>query len=183
MKLIQLIYQDQPIEFSTAGEETVMVNATQMAKVFKKEPKDFLRLDGTKKYISALAKSENIVADMPRYNEEFALKILNSNNKAGTFMNRKLALKFAAWLDVEFEVWIFSKIDELILGSYRKHKLATIEKLKAQEDLEQKKNELIANNPDLQEFFNMETKVTLASKKQAKAIRETVKEIQMQCFP
>lgn len=32
-------------------------------------------------------------------------------------MHRILALKFAAWLDPEFELWVYQTIDDIIFGS------------------------------------------------------------------
>lgn len=48
-------YNKQPIEFNT-GESDVMINATHMGKAFGKKPKDFLKADQTKDFISALSK-------------------------------------------------------------------------------------------------------------------------------
>jgi len=33
----------------------------------------------------------------------------------GTWMNETLALKFAAWLNPKFELWVYGKIKELLL--------------------------------------------------------------------
>jgi hypothetical protein len=105
-----------------------MVNATEMAKPFGKEVRSFLRLEGTEKYIELLIKkanirtdvygyNENIVAEVPQYNRE---DFVYSKNKAGTFLHRKLALKFAAWLDVEFEDWIYDTIEKILFGNAKK---------------------------------------------------------------
>jgi len=112
-KALEFIYQDTEIHFLLGNEKNVMVNATEMAKAFGKEPKYFLRLEGTEKYIELLIKKANIGADVPRYNRE---DFIFSNNKAGTYMHRKLAIKFAAWLDLEFEDWIYDTIDDLLFG-------------------------------------------------------------------
>jgi hypothetical protein len=131
MEALEFIYQDTEIHFLLGNEKNVMVNATEMAKAFGKEPKDFLRLDGTKNFIEKLILSEttkfahaylreqnkDIGADVPRYSKE---DFVYSNNKAGTYMHRKLALKFAAWLDVDFELWIIDTIDDLLFGNAKK---------------------------------------------------------------
>lgn len=119
MKTLEFIYQETQIHFLlNPTDKNVMVNATEMAKIFNKEPKDFLRLEGTKKFIDFQIKKNDIVADVPRYIEKH---IYYSNKKAGTFMCRKLALKFAAWLDVELEDWIFDTIDQIVFGNYKIH--------------------------------------------------------------
>ena len=117
--LLNFIYQDTQIHFSLNPlDKNVMVNATEMANLFGKRVKNFLRLDDTKKYINYLVEKNYIGSDVSQYIEE---NIYYSNNKAGTFMTRKLALKFAAWLDVSFEDWVFETIDKILFGNYKKH--------------------------------------------------------------
>jgi hypothetical protein len=127
-KALEFIYQDTQIHFLLGNEKNVMVNATEMAKPFGKEVRSFLRLEGTEKYIELLIKkanirtdvygyNENIVAEVPQYNRE---DFVYSKNKAGTFLHRKLALKFAAWLDVEFEDWIYDTIEKILFGNAKK---------------------------------------------------------------
>lgn len=99
-------------------DKNVMVNATEMAKIFDKRVANFLRLDETKTFIEFQVKKNYIGSDVSRYIEN---NIYYSNNKAGTFMCRKLALKFAAWLDVEFEDWVFDTIDKIVFGNYKEH--------------------------------------------------------------
>ena len=182
MKLIQLIYQNQPIDFYASTEESVMVNATQMSEVFNKRIDVFLKTEHAKKFIEVLEKhlSDNII--QPPNGGRITPKVLENRGRNGMFFDKRLALKFASWLDPEFEVWVYSKIDDLILGAYREHKLATIEKIKAKEELEKKRLELIERNPELNEFFEIENKVSAAGKQQTKAIRDSIKEIQMQFF-
>lgn len=42
--------------------------------------------------------------------------LIVSNQKSGTFMHRILALKFAAWLNPRFELWVYATIDKLMFG-------------------------------------------------------------------
>lgn len=142
MKTVEFIYRETQIHFLVNPSlENVMVNATEMAKPFGKEPKDFLRLEGTKRFINHQLKKENIVADVPRY---IAENIYFSKNKLGTFMARKLALKFAAWLDVEFEDWIFDTIDELIFGNYKKHYENPIRQKQLEMEINELKSQMLA---------------------------------------
>lgn len=182
MKLIQMIYADQPIDFATSGEESVMVNDTQMAEAFGKRTDVFLKTDTTKKYIKALENFLENENNLPPNGGRLEQKIVENRGRNGIFFDRRLAIKFASWLDENFEVWIYTKIDQLILGAYRKHKLATIEKLKAKEELEQKKQQLIEEHPELQEYFTIENKIATAGKQQIKAIKDVGREIQMQFF-
>lgn len=127
-KALEFIYQDTQIHFLLGNEKNVMVNATEMAKRFGKEVRSFLRLEGTEKYIDFLIKKANIRTDVYGYNENNHADLRDynredfvfSNNKAGTYLHRKLALKFAAWLDVEFEDWIYDTIEKILFGNAKK---------------------------------------------------------------
>jgi len=101
-------------------DNNVMVNATQMANHFNKRTNDFLKIDSTQKFIEAFCHSEDI-----RFGNEFSpdgkvVKIVKGDpSVSGTWMNRILAIKFAAWLNPTFEVWIYKTIDEIINGYSR----------------------------------------------------------------
>ena len=116
-KALELIYQDTKIHFLVSNDENVMINATDMAKIFGKRTNDFINLEVTQNYIKAFlycGDSRNINNGIFRY-----LKIDDiyyTKPKIGTFMNRPLALKFAAWLDSDFEVWIYNTIDKLLFS-------------------------------------------------------------------
>jgi hypothetical protein len=94
-------------------------------------------------------------------------------------MHRILALKFAAWLDPAFELWVFSTIDQIILGHYKEMKEATIEKLKAEQLLEQKRQELLEKNPDFLDFLSLENKVSAADKRRLKALRDSITQLKI----
>ena len=112
-KALELIYQDTKIHFLVSNDENVMINATDMAKAFNKKTYHFLENDNTKNFINACLKTRN---------SEY-LKISNINDliikkqKSGTFFNKILALKFAAWLDPDFEIWIYKTIDQLLFNA------------------------------------------------------------------
>ena len=74
-----------------------MVNATEMAKPFGKRPQNFLQNEQTKEFISVLEK---------RYcnSSNEIIKVLQGGQTQGTWMHQKLALKFAGWLNPEFEL-------------------------------------------------------------------------------
>lgn len=116
-KALEFIYQDTEIHFLLGNEKNVMVNATEMAKAFGKEIDNFLRLENTKKFIISFLKRENskiIPSDVRGYLTEG--DIIIGKKRGGTYMHRKVALKFAAWLDVDFELWIIDTIDDLLFG-------------------------------------------------------------------
>lgn len=107
-------YQNSPITFSKDGE--VMVNATQMAKPFGKLPADFLRLDQTQDFISALANryGKSHITNPNTTFYEVIKGNFSDGRTQGTWMHQKLALKFAGWLSPEFELWVYDRIEELL---------------------------------------------------------------------
>jgi len=96
----------------------VMVNATQMAKAFpKKRMNDFLNNQETQDFISECLKSGNSRFLCVEQEED----LVTSKQKSGTWMHRILALKFAAWLSPEFELWVYRTIEEILFGFSREH--------------------------------------------------------------
>jgi hypothetical protein len=100
--------------------ESETVNATDLMKAFpNKRMNDFLKLDQTKKFIEVL-KSDN---DDIRVTNNEILTIVrgNFNNKRsqGTWMHRILALKFAAWLSPEFELFVYKSFDTYLKNQFR----------------------------------------------------------------
>ena len=49
-------YNDTPITFDTAAATGTMVNATEMAKPFKKQPIDWLKTNQSKEYLDVFSK-------------------------------------------------------------------------------------------------------------------------------
>jgi hypothetical protein len=92
-----------------------MINATEMIKPFKnKRVNDFLRLKQTKDYIFAL---EERYGNSRNGDVQEVLRVVQGGipELQGTWMHEKLALKFAAWLSVDFELWVYDRIYELLL--------------------------------------------------------------------
>lgn len=118
-------YDDQEIEFDLG--KNVMVNATEMAKIFGKQPKDFLDNEQTKRFIKECLKKVN----SPFISVEKVEDLVRSRKKSGTWMHRILALKFAAWLNPAFELWIYHTIDRIVFATARQieetnHELAVL---------------------------------------------------------
>ena len=93
-----------------------MVNATEMAKPFGKPVGNFLRLAETKKYIQVL---EERYSHLNIAQNREVLRVIKGGDAAegqqGTWMDEKLALKFAAWLSPKFELWVYDRIFELLI--------------------------------------------------------------------
>lgn len=173
-KALELIYQDTKIHFLVSNDENVMINATDMAKIFGKRPNDFLILDSTQNYIKSFL-CYGISCNM-------TLKdIYIVKSKVATFMNRPLALKFAAWLDSDFEVWVYNTIDKLLFDNYKLHNNKTILMQQKMNDLENLKKSIIANqNPEAIKLLELHQEIKTLNRQKNTAIRNQVAQIKLE---
>lgn len=182
MEIARFIYQDNPnyeVEFEPTGSDNVMVNATMMAAIFEKKIQAFTRNDDTKNFISSCLKSEN--------SRFLGIKIesdlIISKQKSGTWMHRILALKFAAWLDSSFEVWVYITIDKILNQAYREQRNARQRKLYAKTRQEALKKELAAKYPEWTEYFDLEESIKRADSEILKSVKDQVKQLQLEFQP
>ncbi len=106
MSLQVYTYQNCPVSFDR--KKTVMINASQMVKPFhSKRMNDFTSNKQTVAFVELLESKTGIPV----------LTIKHGGKSNGTWMHQKLALKFAAWLSPEFELWVFDRIEEILLAS------------------------------------------------------------------
>lgn len=114
-KLTKFQYNEQYITFDF-NDGNKMVNATEMAKPFKKMVADFLRLKNTKEYIEILKVERYGNSHIGQKRE--VLRVVKGGDAGdglqGTWMDEKLALKFASWLSPRFELWVYDRIEELL---------------------------------------------------------------------
>lgn len=100
-------YQGAEITFGGDG----WVNATQMAKPFRKKANDFLRIDATKAFVAALC------ADVGKSgNPDLVVATRHGGSAPGTWMHPDLALEFARWLSPEFAIWCNRTIRRIMSG-------------------------------------------------------------------
>jgi sulfatase maturation enzyme AslB (radical SAM superfamily) len=104
-------YEIFEVSFMT-GARNVKVNATEMAKIFGKRVGDFLANDSVKAFISEMELTLNGVNSK----QQKEITLVETRGTKGTWMHRVLALKFAAWLNVKFEVWIYLTIEDILFG-------------------------------------------------------------------
>lgn len=98
-------YNGSPITFQKG--DSVMVNATEMAKPFGKRCNDFLSTKQINELINSLSIKTGISAT--------GLVIVNhGGNNQGTWMHEDLALIFAQWLSPDFYLWCNDRIKELL---------------------------------------------------------------------
>lgn len=98
-------YNGSPITFQKG--DSVMVNATEMAKPFGKRCNDFLSTKQTKELISSSSAKTGISATG-------LVTVNQGGNNQGTWMHEDLALVFAQWLSPDFYLWCNDRIKELL---------------------------------------------------------------------
>jgi hypothetical protein len=179
MEVVHFIYNEKEVDFLPNGKDNVMVNATQMAKIFGKQVVAFLRNDDTKNFISECLKSENSHF-LGVKNES---DLVDSKQKSGTWMHRVLALKFAAWLDPSFELWVYITIDRIINHYFREQRDAMIEKITIKAKKEEKRKILLLKYPEMAEYFELEDQEKQAHNKRMAAVREQFKQLKIEFTP
>lgn len=108
------MFEESAITFLVSKDNSMMVNATEMAKVFNANVGHFLANDSTEKFINSCLNNRN--SDYLNVKTRDDLVIARQNS--GTLMHRVLAIKFAAWLSPDFEVWVYSTIERLLFGRH-----------------------------------------------------------------
>lgn len=102
-----VVYDYKGSQISFISGENVMINATQMAKPFGKEPKHWLLNQSTRDFIQALSEVRNLTsADL--------VKVTKGGIEQGTWMHEDVALEFARWLNPAFAIWCNDRIKELL---------------------------------------------------------------------
>jgi hypothetical protein len=135
-----------------------MVNATQMAKPFGKMTHEFLRRKSTKDFIKSWNETNKSYGKSPQL-------LVDTQSGGRTFMHRALALKFAAWLSPDFDVWVFKTIDRLLFGNTTRR----ISLVKKKDELKAKRKELetrLLKNTDMgRELASIDSEIKAIDKK------------------
>jgi hypothetical protein len=158
MEAVQIFeFNGQQVEFDLSS-ANIMVNATEMAKIYDAEVKHFMENQSTKKFIESCLKTRN--------SEFLGIQKLDdlykSKQRSGTWMHRVLALKFAAWLDPDFELWVYITIDRLMFGTTRTD---LKEKAAAELRRQQIHDKLMAENPEYAEMIELQSKASEMGKR------------------
>lgn len=167
------------------NEKECMVNATQMANVFDKLPKDYLKAEKTKEFIKALEEkygknnSEKDVRPFEK-NEIYSdniLKVVKGGKNSGTWMHRYLALDFAMWLDAEFRLWVVETIEEILFG----HSRATFKSISNTVKLQEEKKTIIEKKDktvaDFERYLKIEDELKTEKSSRSKATKEKFQEM------
>lgn len=167
----KFVYNEQEVEFEVLN-KSIMVNATEMAKIFDKRIDFFLKSDQTKAFLKALK--------FPPYGGNLGIKndndLIQTKGRNGTWMHRILALKFAAWLDPQFEVWVYCTIEDLLFGAYKEVDKSLKESAERLNKIEHLKNAL-EKTPEF-----MELEVLKLAEKQAAYSRSKINKTQLELY-
>jgi hypothetical protein len=160
-EIVKFEFNNSEVDFEQTN-QNLMVNATQMAKIFDKQVVAFLRNDDTKNFIFECLKSENSHYLGIEKEED----LVSSIQKSGTWMHRVLALKFAAWLNPSFELWVYLTIDEILFGRYKKMEENLKKTAKIKTRMEVLRERLLVND-DFKELerLELEYKQTLSRRR------------------
>lgn len=163
----------------------LMINATEMAKVFDKRIDVFLKTDHAQNFIKTLEKileKENKLTpngghlenNLPPNGGRLDKKVIDYRGRNGVYFERRLALKFASWLDVEFELWVYNMIDNIMFGHYKKHWEAHALQEEAKIKMEELKKKILTQpTPELvAQYFEAEKQQKNALLLKKKAIKQ-----------
>jgi len=166
--ILRFDYEGQKISFEFA-DGNKMINATEMARPFKgKLVADFVRLKTTQDYIILL---EERYGNSHNVTKREVLRVVQGGfpELQGTWMDEKLALKFAAWLSPAFELWVYDKIQDLLASGKTELKetsptgfSATLRLLAQQWEAQEKINSEVRNELDetANRLDELEAKIT-----------------------
>lgn len=102
------IYNYQGANITFQRGDSVMINATEMAKPFGKRPVDWLKYQQAKDFISALSEVRKVTsADLVKVRK-------GGDGIQGTWLHEDVALEFARWLSPAFAIWCNDRIKELL---------------------------------------------------------------------
>ena len=146
------IFKENPITFVLDKNNGMMVNATEMAKPFGRKVEAFMRNEGTISFVNEALKSEN-----SRFLKLFSQSDLYySSQNTGTWMHRVLALKFAAWLNSAFEIWVYSTIERILFGKHAQREESLERSLKFQNESKQLKEKADKTGEDFTRYLDLE---------------------------
>ncbi len=111
-----------------------------------------MRNEGTISFVNEALKSEN-----SRFLKLFSQSDLYySSQNTGTWMHRVLALKFAAWLNPAFEIWVYSTIERILFGKHAQREESLERSLKFQNESKQLKDKADKTGEDFTRYLELE---------------------------
>lgn len=159
------IFKENPITFALDKNNGMMVNATEMAKAFGKKVNEFMSNDGTKEFVKEALNNGN-----SRFLKVFSQSDLYySNPRTGTWMHRVLAIKFAAWLNPAFELWVYSTIERILFGKHEQREKSLERSLNYQTESKKLRDKPNKTGVDFERYLELDKEL-----KREKAIRKSL---------
>lgn len=84
-------------------------------------------------------------------------------------MHRVLALKFAAWLSPEFELWVFSTIEKILFGNHVERERSFERTIQLQKEMSELKEKIEKTGEDFERYIEIEREL-----KREKSIRKAL---------
>lgn len=137
-------YQNSSIHFSWQDAD-VMVNATEMARPFAKRPVNYLDLPTTKERIEALTKVRFSDFGSEPLPPDFLVRTQRGGNKSGTWIHQIIAVEFAGWLSVDFKIWMYQTIIDILTSPTRAFITNVRQKAEADRQLAEMETKMVAS--------------------------------------
>lgn len=167
-------YKGSNVTFS--NENGMWVNATEMAKPFDKFPYDWLRLQSSKDFLSALVSICGFNYEDRDINYEESSQFIKTieGRNGGTWFHEDVAIEFARWLSPAFAIWCNDIIKKMLMGTLSKYPMTSDEAIaygygKALEKINRQSTTIARQSKLLQKY-----KSRLESEKEAKRLRLTL---------
>lgn len=100
-----------------------------MAKPFDKFPYDWLRLQSSKDFLSALVSIRGLNYEDGGINYEESSQFIKTieGRNGGTWFHEDVAIEFARWLSPLFAIWCNDRIKEILTGTMTKYPMTSDE--------------------------------------------------------
>lgn len=167
-------FEKNPVTFILSKDNSVMVNATEMAKIYDKQVVAFMRNEDTQNFIAECLKSEN--SHFINISKEEDL--YRSAQKSGTYMHRVLALKFAAWLSPRFELWVYSTIEQLLFGKHVEREKSFERTLSLQAELSELECKINKTGEDFERYLYLRKELSREKSFRTSLTKESLDEMQ-----
>lgn len=180
------VFEENQITFTLSKDNKMMINATEMAKVFDKKVENFTRIDSTQEFINSCLELSNLEANKTPKSVLFNINsvddLIISRQKSGTFMHRILALKFAAWLSPKFEVWVYSTIENLLFGKHVEREKSFERTISLQKEMDTLKDKPNKTGEDFERYLEISREINREKQIRSSLTKESINGLQLS-FP
>ena len=176
------VFEENDITFLLSKDNGMMINATEMAKVFDKKVENFTRIESTQDFIKSCLKFSSLEENKTLKSVFSDIKseedLIISRQKSGTFMHRILALKFAAWLNPDFEVWIYTTIEKLLFGKHVEREHSFERTLTLQKEMNMLKDKPNKTGEDFERYLELNGLIQREKFVRSALTKESINEMQ-----